>query len=139
MLVWCLFMTLQCKISQRPWLYNLEIITVYSTDFPPSDLYVLQHLKTFLANRCFHNHNQANQIINMWFASQSAYFYNIRKQHLVLCYDKCSKKVENVSKGSVKCVHQTAIKIVWKYSLLFLTSALKLTVWISLEYSAFKF
>jgi hypothetical protein len=51
---------------------------------------VFPHLKTFLGGLQFHNDNRVKEaIINTWFASQAASFYNAGIQKLVPRYDKC--------------------------------------------------
>jgi hypothetical protein len=50
---------------------------------------VFLHLKTFLEGRQFHDDDEVNGAVNMWFSSQAASFYDAGIQKLVLRYDKC--------------------------------------------------
>jgi histone-lysine N-methyltransferase SETMAR len=59
----------------------------YSPDLAPSDFHVFLHLKTFLGNQRFHD--EVKEVVNTWFASQAASFYEARIQKLVPRYAKC--------------------------------------------------
>ena len=73
---------------------------LYSPDLAPSDFHLFLHLKSFFADRWFHD-SEVKEAVTMCFASQAASFYDEGIQKLVPRYDK--------SKSSVRYVHQMAI------------------------------
>jgi hypothetical protein len=116
----------QRKISSRYLTGKNSIIP----DLAPSDIYVFQHLKTFLGGRRFHD-DEVKEAVNTWFASQAASFYDAGTQKLVPRYDKCLNNRETMSKSSARCVHQMAIKMAWKQILVCLNRPTELTFWIT--------
>jgi hypothetical protein len=71
---------------------------------------VFLHLKTFLGDLRFHEHNKVNEDINTWFALQAATFYDAGIQKLVPRYQKCPNGGNyGMSKNSIKYVHQMTI------------------------------
>jgi histone-lysine N-methyltransferase SETMAR len=61
----------------------------YRLDLAPSDFHKLQHLKTFLGGRRFHDDNKVKEAVNTWFALQAVSFKDAGIQKLVPRYDKC--------------------------------------------------
>jgi hypothetical protein len=59
----------------------------FSPDLAPRDFRVFLHLKTFLGGRRFHD-DKVKEVINTWFASQAASFYDAGIQKLLSRY-KC--------------------------------------------------
>jgi hypothetical protein len=59
----------------------------YSPDLVPSDFHVFLHLKTFHGGWSLHD--KVKKVINTWFASQAAAFYDAGIQKLVPRNDKC--------------------------------------------------
>jgi hypothetical protein len=55
----------------------------------PSDFHLFLHLKSFLADRSFHDDDKVKEAVTKCFALQTASFYDKGIQKLVQRYDKC--------------------------------------------------
>lgn len=61
----------------------------YNLDPAPSGYHLFQHTKSFVDGQRFNDNNQVKEVVNMYFISTEATFYNKGKQWLVPCHKKC--------------------------------------------------
>jgi hypothetical protein len=84
------------------------IIPPYSPDLAPSDFHVFLHLKTFLADRWFHD-DEVKEAVNTWFALQGHHSTMQGYKNWFPATTSASKMVETMSKSSARYVHHMAI------------------------------
>ena len=72
---------------------------LYSPDVAPSDFHFFLHLKKHLAGKKFDDHDEVQKEVMTWFKRQTADFYDLGIQKLVLRLNKCLDNAgDNVEK-----------------------------------------